>query len=180
MDQLIIKKKTGFKNLFPTRPIVIRDFRGVLFYSTEGLHPVEYFNLPVGDYFVDAGYFKELPKPIKHKPTPLPRAERVMSAPYDFNIKFEFNPYKCTIDWQKKTITFDDSFKSKPLPEIYFVLFHEFGHQIYNTEKYADLYAANMMRERGYNDTQIGSASIYGLSDQQYTRKNFLINQLIK
>lgn len=180
MEQLILHKKTGFQNNFPARPIIIRDFRGVLFYSTEGLKPVEFFNLPEGCYFVDTGYFKVLPKPIKSNIMPLPRVQRLMSSPYDFTVNFGENPYKCTIDWKTKSILFDNAFKLKPLPEVYFVLYHEFGHTLYNTEKYADLYAANMMKERGYNDSQIGAAQINALSSMNYDRKEFVTNHLLK
>jgi hypothetical protein len=178
MDQLILKKKTGFKNLMPNNPIVIRDFRGIIFYSTIGLSQVDSFNLPEGSYFIDQGLIKELPAPVQVKYIEMPRAERWMKSPDDFSIYFDENPNKCTIDWETQSITFDNSLKSSPLPNIFFILYHEYGHTLYETEKYADMYAANIMLKRGYNLSQIGLSQLTALSSKQFERKNNLISRL--
>jgi hypothetical protein len=180
VEQLILHRKTGFKNLFPYRPVVIRDFRGIVFYSTEGLKPVEYFNLPEGNYFLDKGDIHLLDKPNPVKIMPMPRAERNMPDPFNFNVQFCRNINKCTIDWETRCIYFDESFKNMSLPNIYFVLYHEFGHKLYTTEKYADLYAANRMLQKGYNYSQIGMAPIEALGTRQLERKTFIINNLLK
>jgi hypothetical protein len=180
VEQLILHKKTGFKNLFPYRPVVIRDFRGIVFYSTIGLSPVEYFNLPEGKYFIDSGTIQILPKPNKKKILPLPTVERVMPSPENFSIVFAENPNKCTVDWAKKMITFDNSFITCELPVIYGMLYHEMGHQYYDTEKYCDLFACNMMLQKGYNESQCGKWPLLSLSHEQFERKEFIINQLTK
>jgi hypothetical protein len=52
------------------------------------------------------------------------------------------------------------------------------GHSKYKTEKYADLFAANEMLKKGYNPSQIGVAPIDSLSEMQYERKRFIVNNL--
>ena len=180
VEQLILNKKTGFKNVFPYRPLVIRDFRGIVFYSTVGLKPVECFNLPIGTYYIDLGTILILKEPIKTKKLALPRVERFFPSPENFNIVFDENPNKCTVDWDNELITFDNSFLQADLPSIFGILYHEMGHQYYDTEKYADLYACKMMFDKGYNESQIGKWPMFSLSEQQYERKKFIINQITK
>jgi len=178
MDQLIIHKKTGFKNLTPFNPIIIRDFRGIEFYNTSGLKKVDSFNLPVGYYYIDQGNIKELPKPVPVDYIEMPTIETWHKNPKEFNIYFSDNPNKCTVDFDSETIVFDHSFKNKPLPQIFFILYHEYGHQYYSTEKYADMYAANMMLKKGFNMSQIGASPLISLSERQYDRKQNLIERL--
>ena len=180
MRKLEIKSKTGFKVTNPNSPVVIRDHRGILFYSTEPLLPrVKEFNLPPGTYFVDTGYFVPMPQPVKNKLVKLPMPERLLPKPSDFEIVFGNNPNKCTIFWKKGYILFDNSFREKPLPQLFFILYHEFGHARYRTEKYADLYAVNCMLSKGFNVSQIGTAPIYSLSDRATDRKEFVIEKLL-
>ena len=61
---------------------------------------------------------------------------------------------------------------------IFFILYHEYGHTLYETEKYADMYAANIMLKRGYNLSQIGLSQLTALSSKQFERKNNLISRL--
>lgn len=181
MRELNLTKKTGFKVLNPNVPVIIRDFRGMLFYTTETMVPeVTEFNLPIGKYFVDSGGIKELPEPVKYNLLKLPKEERVMPDPFNFKIQFANNPYKCTINFKDKTITFDNSFKSKTLPEIYFVLFHEFAHRYFKTEKYCDVLASNYMLVRGFNPSQIGRAHLLSLSHRQHERKKYNIQKMIE
>jgi hypothetical protein len=180
MNPLIVHKKTGFQNLTPESHVIIRDFRGVLFYSTEGLRPVKAFNLPPGTYFVDKGNIKPLSKPLHYKFARLPLPERNLKPPFNFSVMFANNPNKCSIIWNEKTIIFDTNLKMKSLPELDFILFHEFSHCRYTTEKYADLQATNLMKKRGYNPSQIGSAPITSLSDMQYERKKHIVNNIIR
>jgi hypothetical protein len=108
----------------------------------------------------------------------MPTAQRWFKNPENFSVYFEENPNKCTVDFDTDSIVFDNSFKLAPLPKIYFILYHEFGHQLYETEAYADMYAANMMLKKGYNMSQIGLSSLESLSSKQYERKNNLIDRL--
>lgn len=181
MRELQVNKKTGYKILEPEKPVIIRDFRGLLFYTTETMLPkVTEFNLPEGKYLVDSGRFKEMAAPVKYNLLPLPPQERIMPDPLDFKIIFDRNPYKCTINFKEKTIKFDNSFKGKPLPEIYFVLFHEFAHRYFKTEKYCDVLASNYMLVKGFNPSQIGRAHINSLSHRQWERKKYNIQQMIE
>lgn len=182
MRKLDLKQKTGFKVTDIYKPIVIRDFRGILFYTTEPLLPrVKEFNLPAGTYIVDSGYFVPMAKPVNYKMISLPPAERLFPKPTNFEIRFGRNPNKCTIFWKKGYILFDESFREKPLPQLFFILFHEFGHARYKTEKFADLYAANCMIKKGFNPPfQIAMAPIESLSDAAYERKNLVVSKLLQ
>lgn len=179
MKPLILNIKSGFKNLYPQRPVVIRDFRSKLFYSTVGLKPVKNFNLPIGTYYIDTGLIQQLKYPIKYKLNTLPPYERRYKNPFVFNIIFAYNPNKCSILWDKNLIVYDYSLKTTLLPYIYFILYHEFAHYLYVTEKYADLASSNMMLKKGFNPSQCGLASLYSLSETQFERKKFLIHKLV-
>lgn len=180
MKQLILNHKTGFKNLTPTRPVIIRDFRSKMFYSTIGLKPVEQFNLPAGNYYIEQGNIQALKKPVTFPFYPMPKTQRNFPPPFDYSITFNHNPNRCTIHWGKKIIVFDKHLKNLTLPELFFILYHEFGHHLYRTERFADLYARNMMIKKGYNPSQIGKSPITSLSSKQYPRKKFIVNTFLK
>lgn len=180
MRRIFLDDKTGFKVKRPTVPIIIRDARGMLFYSTEDLLPrVEYFNLPPGEYFVDSGDFVKADTPRKFELAKLPRPERDYGSAGDFKVLFEPNPNKCSVDWDKKTITFDTVFLDRSIPETFFILYHELAHRYYETEKEADLYSSNMMKIKGFNPSQIALAQMYSLSDRQSERKKYVIDNLL-
>ncbi len=179
MKRLNLGIKTGFRVNDPYKPILIRDNRLILFYETESLLPkVKYFNMPAGSYWVEKGYFSETLFPRIYPLAVLPQPERIMPDPTGFEIIFDSNPNKCSVLWDEKVIIFDTAFRSKPEPEIYFILFHEYGHQMYETEKFADLFAANMMKQKGFNPSQIRGAHDNSLSDQQTERKDFITYKL--
>jgi len=178
---IILNRKTGFESLEPKKPIIIRDFRGRIFYDTSELEkPVKRFNIPEGKYSIDSGTLKRLKEPVKFSLSPLPLPERIYPSPYKFKILFGVNPNKCSIIWKKRTILFDNSFKSAPLPSIFFILYHEYGHQLYKTEKYADLFSTNEMLKKGFNNSQIGKAPIVSLSSKQIDRKKFITGHILK
>lgn len=182
MRQLNLTKKTGFKVNDIYKPIVIRDFRGILFYTTEPFLPrVKEFNLPAGTYFVDSGYFSPMTFPVRYRYAKLPFVQRMFRKPSNFDVKFGTNPNKCTIFWDDDYILFDNSFREKPLYELYFILFHEFGHAKYKTEKYADLYAANCMLGMGFNPGQAIIAPVDSLSDsdEAIDRKEYVFNKIL-
>ena len=180
-----ITEKTGFKNLKRSIPIIIKDHRDIMFYDSRLLRkPPDTFNLPAGKYYVQSGVFKSLPKPVNFKKIDLPKPTRQRPLPTDFEIKFEDRPDKAQINWDAKTITFDNSFLRAPLPTVYFILFHEYGHAYYDGtkdgEKYCDAFAHNMMIDRGFNPSQSGLSSILSLSDRQLERKHFLLDEILK
>lgn len=180
--EINVLEKTGFVVTDVTQPIVIRDARGRLFYSTESLTPkVKAFNLPgFGKYLVDSGSFKPMKTPVNFPLLWLPAPERDHPPAKDFVIKWEDNPHKCTIDFTKKEIVFDKSFLEKTLPEIYFIYYHEISHRYFKTEKWVDIMADNYMRLKGFNPSQIGYAHITTLSERQAHRKTFHINRIIE
>lgn len=171
------------------QPVNIRDYRGVLFYTTESMVPlVEAFNLPPGDYFVDSGSFKEMTSPVRYKLAELPPVERLSFPPYGFEIIFAENPHKCSIFWKERTIIFDKSFEDSPLPELFFIYFHEIGHSKYgyetkysmkDAEAFCDLFASNKMLEMGFNPSQIDAAPKNTLSHRQNYRKDYIQETLL-
>jgi hypothetical protein len=187
---LNVIKKSGFIITKPETPVNIRDYRGIMFYTTEPIMPVYDFNLPVGKYMVDSGYFKQAPNPINFKLEKLPISETALPRfPYDFKIVFAKNPNKCTIFWAKKLIVFDTRFEYCPLPELFFIFYHECGHARYGfkrlysmkeAEAYCDLYASNCMLRDGFNPSQIMKAPKQTLSAKQDYRKNFIEEVLYK
>ena len=181
MFRLHIGQKTGFKILRPEKPVIIRDERGMLFYSTEDKVPnVSEFNLPAGNYIVDSGVIRSMFSPVNYPLLRLPRNERNRPIPKDFKIIWGKNPNKCSIIWPKKVILFDESLKDYTKPELDFIRFHEYSHANYLTEKYCDLKAANYMIKKGYNPIQIGLSQIDSLSGKQFNRKSFLVNAIVK
>lgn len=184
MRTLSVTKKTGYRIRDVNTPVIIRDWRGVLFYSTEELLPrAKEFNLPALDcptkYIVESGMFTEREQPVNYNLIPLPDVERVFSDPSKFKILFDVNKNKCTVSWHDEVIIFDNSFKDKPLPELYFVLYHEYAHRYFKTERYVDLLATNYMLIKGFNPAQIGRAHVLSLSDRQNARKLYNIEKII-
>lgn len=179
MKQFKVNKKSGF--LITKLPLVILDHKKRPFYSTEKLKKkIKAFNLPKGEYYLSEGGFKQMSNPVAYSLFKMPKRERFTKPnPKNFKIVFGDNPHKCLIMWDKNTIFFDNKLKGLTIPEIMFILFHEYGHQKYKTEKYCDLYAANMMLKKGFNPSQIGFSSLNNLSENQFERKEFLISNLL-
>ena len=178
--KLVIDKKTGFRITQRETPVIVRDCRGLLFYSTELQVPnVREFNLPCGEYLVDSGYFTPMSEPVDYPLKSLPPFERDRPLPKDFVLTWGDNPNKCSIIWPAKTILFDRSLEEYRLPELFFILYHEYGHSKYKTEKFCDLYAYNCLIRKGFNPEQVGLSQIDSLSAGQWKRKAFLTNVII-
>jgi hypothetical protein len=178
MLPLRLEEKTGFST---SLPFTIYEPDGKVFYSSDFTDKIEKgerleFNLPAGQYKYDGSFIK-LPYPVPVKSITLPLRERNL-AKKRYEIKFGDNPNKCTIFYDEGLILFDTSFKSKPLYIKYTIYFHELGHHWYKTEWKADLYAAKMMLDKGFNPSQIGMASLESLSDDSYQRKVKTVNLL--
>jgi len=182
LRKLSVTKKTGFKITDPSMPVIIRDNRHILFYSTESQVPnVWYFNLPAfGTYFVESGSFTPMEKPVEYEHVEIPEIQRrFLVSPYNFKIVWGINPNKCSIMWNRKTILFDSQFKDKPLTQVFFILYHEFAHLYSKDESICDHISSNYMKEKGFNPSQISSA-LSALSDRQIVRKTELVNNLAK
>lgn len=182
MQQLVIRQKTGFKITQPNTPVIIRDQRGLLFYSTEYKAPnASEFNLPPGTYFVQQGTFRSMSQPIDYPLMRLPPHERERRIPKDFKIIWGRNPKKkCTINWGTRTITYDKSLADYSQAELDFIHSHELSHAHYETEKYCDLKACNYMIRKGYNPIQTAVSQIDSLSPNHAERKMFIVEQLKK
>jgi hypothetical protein len=182
MRQFVVTKKTGFAILDPNKPLIIRDARGILFYTTETLtkKPTCFNMPPFGKFFIEDGNgISPLKNPVPYKLANLPPMIRRFDDPDNFKIIFGINPNKCTVKWNDKIFLFDSMFRERPLPQIFFILYHEYGHAFTNNEKIADRIASNYMKMRGFNPSQIGAASINALSERQLPRKQELVNSLL-
>ena len=71
-------------------------------------------------------------------------------------------------------------FKNVPLYMRFGVYFHEMGHLLYATESKADLFAAKMMLDLGFNTSQVGYTNLEMLSERQKERKKEIIDKLTK
>ena len=179
MQKLSIKNKTCFFS--KSKDFVIYDSRGVLFYSPTFVNKFGgYFTLPKGDYFVEGKIIQVKKKINDHRKIKLKPFERDLKHDWgSFKILFELNPNKATINHKDKTITFDHSFKTQPLYIIFFVLFHEMGHNYYESEYGADMYAVKQMLKAGFTPSQVGMCPLVSLSDRNNARKSHVINNLI-
>lgn len=190
---LNLSRKSGFQVIDPAIPVIIRDSKGIPFYDTTDLLPrVQRFNLPAGSYLVDTEEnIADLPYTVKYRHILMPAIQRTYPSPVNFEIKYGDNPNKCSILWDQGIIFFDSSFQNRPLPEVDFILGHEFGHQFYGgfdketqpdkydrAEMYCDWFSANRMNRIGYNPSQIGLAPIDSLSDRSDYRKNAIVQKL--
>ena len=178
-NKLELKRKTGFKINNPEVPVIINDYRGKVFYNNSELKNRTAFNLPKGIYFIKSGNFSMLERPVLYKKNKLPLPERLRAWPFDFKVIFAFNPQKATINWTHKVIIFDNRLRDKSLPELYYILFHEFAHSKFKTETLTDALAENMMINFGFNPSQIAKAPITSLSDKQVVRKTNAVKRLI-
>ncbi len=181
MREIYLNKKTGFKIVNPYRPVVIIDSNSRIFYSTESLLPrVDSFNLPSNmKLFADKGHFRSMDKPVSYPLVRLPVRERFTKpSPFRFKIEHKYNPNTCSIDWRRKRIIFDNSILELPIPDQWFILYHEFGHKLYKTEEHADKFARNMMIKRGFNPSQILLAPYRTLNDKNNYRKELIAKTL--
>lgn len=188
MFELMVTKKTGYIVTDPSVPIIIRDNRGVLFYSTEPLVPkTKRFNMPaLGKFLVDSGKFRLANEPVFYQLVRLPKRTAYRESPVNFRIKFSDNKNKATIDFLAREITFDTSVAELPLPYIYYLYYHEIAHQFFGTnkplnspeyktcEKWCDVMASNYMLNKGFNPSQIKEAQKNTLSERNEYRKEFL------
>lgn len=160
-------------------PVIIKTIDGRIFYTDQWVKkPVKHFNLPKGKYIVESGDILRKKSSVKYRLPKLPPPERWYKQK-KYRIKFAPNPNKATVYHKEGIIVFDPYFKKVPKFIFDFILFHEFGHQYYKTEKYADAYARNKMLKRGYNPSQIGLSPLVGLSGAQFERKKHLINSML-
>jgi len=182
MRSLIVNEKTGFEIVDPNQTVVIRDARHILFYTNEPIKPrATCFNLPAfGQYWIDSGSIRKLASPVNYPMAELPLLiPRFNITPYNFKIVWGNNPSKCTILWEKRIIFADSKLKESPLPQMFFILEHEYAHLYTKDDALADQIAGNYMKELGFNPVQIGESSIFALSDRQIQRKATLVNSLI-
>lgn len=192
MFELIVTKKTGFIVTDPSVPIIIRDNRGILFYSTEPLVPkTKRFNMPaLGKFIVDNGKFRRSDDPVFYQLVRLPKRTAYRESPVNFDIVFGENKNKATINFLTRQILFDSIIAELPLPYIFYLYYHEIAHQFFGTskpigspeyntcEKWCDVLASNYMLNKGFNPSQIKEAQRNTLSQRNEFRKEFVERKL--
>jgi hypothetical protein len=180
MTNFSLKRKTGFKVKDPNYPVVILDDQHNIFYDTTKILPVKKFNIPPGEYFLSKGELERLFTTVQYDLAILPIAERLLYPdPSGFEIVYGETPHKCNVLWNEKKILFDMACLSLPKYTQYFMLFHEFGHQHYDTEEFCDLFASNSMLKYGFTPYQIQLAKNI-LSDRAQERKDYLDYVILK
>lgn len=180
MREIILEKKTGFETSLPFK---IFEPNGNEFFSSEFTNKIQNgevlkFNLPPGKWSVE-GSIRRLSEPVKFSSIKLPPPERRIKK-RKYQIIFGHNKNKCTIYYKAGLIVFDNAFKDAPLYIKFDIYYHELGHHLYKTEKFADLYAINKMLQFGFNPSQIGRAKLFSLSSKSYERKENGVNAVLQ
>lgn len=151
------KKITGFYSENPVK--IFRN--GKLFYSFD---KVCKFNLPIGRYQT-YNQLSKLKHPVHYNLKTLPRPERDIKLPSKFTVLKENNPNKCSVNMLTGVILIDPNFAMQNPVFLTFVLFHELGHYLYETEWKCDVFASNQMLKRGYNPSQCFNSSYHTLKN---------------
>lgn len=186
MKCIILDGKAGFRNQTGGPVVILDEFQNP-FYDTRVLNKkVWEFNLPSGVYYVQEGKFVRTPRAVEYQLEKLPPKERyIRSDPEQFPIIYTDNKYTASVYWDaerspygKSVIVFDKSMRAAPIPDFTFILYHEFAHRFYETERYCDMWASNRMLIEGFNPSQIGNAIVHTLSDNNMYRKDEMISSL--
>lgn len=191
MRYMSLDAKTGFRNVTGSRVQILDDEMKPFYDSSIVFSKVWEFNLPAGNYYIKEGKIRQRIKPIEYELPKLPPRERYLrSNPEAFPIIYAPNKFTCSVFWDaerspygKQVIVFDPSAQNLSLPELTFMLYHEFGHRYWGdgeiNEAICDAYAKNRMLLEGFNPSQIGNAINHTLSDKNEYRKEILIDSLI-
>lgn len=175
---MIVKELTGFESYAPV--IAIFDDRGNAFYYFENDDEERItFNLIPGNYDLRCE-ISPLRRPLTYVLPKLPKAERYLKVPENFDFEFYPNRNKASVDLQNGFGIVDTDYEHGDTPQLIFLKSHEIGHYIYKTEWKCDVYAALSMIERGFNPTQCYYAEACCLSDNGKVRKNILLAWLKK
>jgi len=189
MEELVNTEVSGFCSFDSV--ISITDQRGRPFYYFRNPNRNRVtFNLPAGIYYTD-NRVKRLNKALRYELPELPKPNRWMKRPEDFELKVEDNPNKCSVYLEKGIIIIDPALIELPQPMLTHVLQHELGHYQYGAKGQAsrkdkmfyevccDKFAAKQMCEHlGYNPSQSFYSTNICLSEGQAERKQELYNYL--
>ena len=165
MNRVTVTEPTGFKS--ETSPVFIfEEKRGLPFYVHKGNKSGGhfYFNLPKGNYLTENNLVK-LKEPIPCYLPLLPKPEKKGKFPKKAKVEVVINPNKASILIGSHEIFVDEQIAKKPLPVIYYILFHEAGHYLYHDEEKCDTFAIRMMLKRGFNPAQCFQAINEALGD---------------
>lgn len=170
--EINVKSKTlYFHPNYKSEKLKIFDKNGILFYSSDFVKNFKgLFFLPKGKYFTDNKIIVSC-ETLKQPKMNLPLKERdYQNGIKNFKVYFGINKHKCTVFHDQGYILFDESLKNVPKYIKAFILYHEWGHEYYETEHFADLYAVAKMLKEGYNPSQIILCP-FSLSNKQEERK---------
>lgn len=174
MKEIDLDNKTVF--VCGSKDFTILDSDGQIFYSPSELKNFGFkFCLPRGKYYCDIQLNKVEDENFNKPLFTLPPYERDLKHDWkEFEILFDDNPNKCTINHIKKTITFDYYYQNVPSYVVTFILWHEKGHNFYETEYKCDLYAVYNMLNEGYTPFQISKCPLEAkLKDSERLQKVF-------
>lgn len=186
MSKIILNEKTGFISDSDRVEIWCNE---APFYNRSKRKNKLSFNLPIGIYDVRYGNIDKLPIPIKYKKVILPKPNSVTNFYGKITIIWQDNPNKCSVSLSggNATFYFDPSFKEYPTFVVIWICGHELAHFLYKgqkqfSEKMCDNYSGNMMKELGYNPSQISAAIELSLSSGYLAkeRKKFVTENLLK
>jgi hypothetical protein len=171
-----ISNKAGF---IASGAVQVNDNQGRPFYSFKK-NGVFKFNLPRGVYSI-TGKVKQLQKPVEYIFKPSRKREHFHELPVNGELKIIYgnNPNKASIFPKKHVVIIDNQYKkAHPVVKDY-LLFHEIGHYLYKTEKFADEFAQENLIKKGYPFSLIVKAAEKTLFNG-HERHNFCYNNMRK
>lgn len=120
---------------------------GVFFYETKNKR----FNLPIGVYeifgnIILCGHYKH-----NYNLKPFEKLEYK-----NFNFYYGNNPNYASV-WDNGDVLIDKKFKNLDIVNL-LLKAHEIGHSFYNTELDCDLFAKEILKSLGFNNSQIDAA----------------------
>lgn len=175
---MLVRKLTGFESFDSI--ILITDSRGNTFYYMENEKCDRVaFNLIAGEYNTTSE-ISPLQRPLEYVLPNLPRPERWMRVPDNFDVEFTPNKNKASVNLWDGLAFVDNDYSEGDTPQLIFLQYHELGHYYYKTEWKCDVFAAYQMIKRGFNPSQCYYADACCLSDKNDARKNILLAWLKK
>lgn len=173
-----LKNKTGFIHF--GKYVYIEDVNKNPFYFKQNKSGVHKFNLPPGVYFSNEKIYK-LKKPVFYSYPQLPERYFFDFRPKKLKVFYSENPDKCTVELKNGIVIFDNEFKNAPKFIKDYILAHETGHYFYSgrgeqSEIDCDKFARLTLLKKGYNPSQLNTASFFTLGETKENVKRKLIS----
>ena len=142
--------------------VAVDDEQGRPFYY-RAMRRGKTFRLPVGTWNVNGARFA---RHLKGKVAFPDGAD----LPDNFVIEYGLNPNKASVWPEQGRMLLDSSLMEESYATRTFILLHEVGHYYHDTEEECDRFAARMMRNFGFNPSQISEATRSALSHHSARR----------